>query len=68
MSPRDRSASRVIVAVYEPPQSGLPHLCITIDESGAISAIGFETSGEATAYAERAAETIVAAAIESMGT
>jgi len=61
----ENPAAKVIIAVYEPPQPGLPHLGVIIDESGKVSAVGFETAEAADAYAERAARTIVAAAIKS---
>ena len=43
----ENPAAKVIIAVYEPPQPGLPHLGVIIDESGKVSAVGFETAEEA---------------------
>ena len=65
LSPLEKPTAKVIVAVYEPPQPGLPHLGVIIDASGKVSAVGFETAEAADAYAERAASAIVAAASES---
>jgi hypothetical protein len=65
LPPLEKPTAKVIVAVYEPPQPGLPHLGVIIDESGKVSAVGFETAEEADTYAERVAKTIVAAATES---
>ena len=61
----ENPAAKVIIAVYEPPQPGLPHLGVIIDESGKVSAVGFETAEEADAYAEHTAKAIVAAITES---
>jgi hypothetical protein len=57
--PRSK-ADKVIVAVYDPPRLGLPHLVVIIDESGDVSAVGFETAKEADAYAEETVGAIVA--------
>jgi hypothetical protein len=51
---------RIIVAVCDPPQPGLPYLGVIITPNGQISAIGFATAAEAEAYTEAAAKNIVA--------
>jgi hypothetical protein len=65
MSPPLGPSAKVVVAVYDPPQPGFPHLVTVIDECGKVSAVGFETAEEADAYAEETADTIVAALTES---
>jgi hypothetical protein len=64
--PRSK-ADEIIVAVYDPPRLGLPHLVVIIDESGDVSAVGFATAKEADAYAEEAANAIVAVATGNEG-